>query len=129
MTRPEPTRCFGYDLYYAPKGEGRTLATAAIFSAGTVSPETRDAQIRRDLKLYGSQDYEFYRIELRDECPVCAGYGRVAIFPKGWRRKKPCPHWMLKWKLCPGCSATGLTGSTTIEGDALAALVADIERS
>jgi hypothetical protein len=110
-------RAFGFTLRYRPVGpdlvgpEGpdqRPVDRLPSVSGPTVgSFDARESALLVECRQLEAQGYQIERVERWNECRRCQGSGKVAVRPKGWRKKEAPPWYAMRRVECPACGGEG----------------------
>lgn len=111
------SRAFGYTLRYRPVGpdlvgpegpDARPVDRLPSMSGPTVeSADAREAAILSECRQLEAQGYRIERVERWNECRPCQGSGKIAVRPKGWRKKTAPPWYAMRRVACSSCGGEG----------------------
>lgn len=106
------TQIYGYDFWYHSAGDAPCTRSIPLLISGYRFDTHGAAELAAATEgaMLQTQGYVVDRCEIVSACASCTGQGVRYVRPKGWRKNRPCPSFMLKTVPCQDCNPTTLTG-------------------
>ena len=106
---------FTADFWYRHSSDPDRSVRANPQMLAPVADERAAAKIVAEMR---EQGYTVQRVLLHATCGTCEGRGRIGKRPKGVRRRKSLPSWMLTYHDCAACEGHGFLSKHEMPLDA-----------